>query len=413
MNTNRGKTKLIPEIRFSGFSDEWELKQVSKIVNRITDPVEVENETEYREIGIRSHGKGIFYKDPVKGKDLGNKRVFWVRVNVFVVNIVFAWEHAVAKTSQSEVGMIASHRFPMYSPIESKLDLDFLLYFFLRKRGKYLLGLASPGGAGRNKTLGQQAFAELKIVIPKVEEQKKISSFLCSVDILIENLEKQKTSLEEYKKGMMQKIFSQEVRFKDESGSSFPNWDKDKISNLFFAIRGKGLSKNQVVDEGSNECILYGDLYTKYGEVINKVLCKTNSDEGEKSQIGDLLIPCSTTTTGIDLAIVSAINIENVQLGGDITILRAKKPKFVSNVFYAYYLSNYKKKDIAKYAQGSTIIHLYFSHFKREEIAVPSYREQEKIASFLASIDDLLKQVNTRIELSKKWRDGLLQQMFV
>lgn len=97
-----------------------------------------------------------FYKEEVSAVEIGNKRVFWVEPDCFVVNIVFAWERAVARTTEQEKGMIASHRFPMYKPKKDIVDLDYITKYFITKRGQNVLMLASPGGAGRNKTLGQK-----------------------------------------------------------------------------------------------------------------------------------------------------------------------------------------------------------------------------------------------------------------
>lgn len=191
---------------------DWELKHISDIVQRVKKPFTPESEMLYREIGIRSHCKGIFHKEEVTGTSLGNKSVFWIQPNCFVVNIVFAWEHAIAKTTEAEVGMIASHRFPMYKPKKGILDLDYLLYYFKTARGKHLLGLASPGGAGRNKTLGQSEFAKLKIPVPSIEEQKKIVAVLSEADREIELLQQQIETLKEQKKGLMQKLLAGEIR---------------------------------------------------------------------------------------------------------------------------------------------------------------------------------------------------------
>jgi type I restriction enzyme S subunit len=167
------KEPLVPALRFKEFGGEWSIKRVDQVLKRYSDPVKVQSETEYQQIGIRSHGKGIFHKELVTGSSLGNKRVFWIKKNLFVVNIVFAWEHAVGMTTEAENGMIASHRFPMYESVENFVDTEFIKRFFLRKRGKYLLQLASPGGAGRNKTLGQQMFNELKITFPSLPNNKR------------------------------------------------------------------------------------------------------------------------------------------------------------------------------------------------------------------------------------------------
>jgi len=108
--------------------------------------------------------------------------------------------------------MIASHRFPMYKPKKGVLDLDFLLYYFKTARGKHLLGLASPGGAGRNKTLGQGEFAKLKIPVPSLAEQKRIVAVLSEADREIELLKQQIATLKEQKKGLMQKLLTGEIR---------------------------------------------------------------------------------------------------------------------------------------------------------------------------------------------------------
>ena len=125
-----------------------------------------------------------------------------------VLNIVFAWEQAVAVTSLAEKGMIASHRFPMYSARKKKAHVHFIKYFFLSEKGRELLGIASPGGAGRNKTLGQKAFENLEFLSPStVDEQKEIANTLSSLDTLIaiqgQNLE----SLKTHKKGLIQQLF--------------------------------------------------------------------------------------------------------------------------------------------------------------------------------------------------------------
>ncbi len=185
----------------------WKTYPVRKILKRFSNPVNIELDRPYSQIGIRSHGKGIFYKEPVSGESLGNKRIFWIEENKLILNIVFAWERAVSKTTAYEIGMVASHRFPMYEPVDELLDLDFILHFFLTPKGKSLLELASPGGAGRNKTLGQAEFEKLKISIPSKSEQIKISKFLKEIDKEIEVTSERIEQTELFKKGLLQKMF--------------------------------------------------------------------------------------------------------------------------------------------------------------------------------------------------------------
>ena len=191
-----------------------EVVALSKVLKRVRIPVDPESDAKYREIGIRSHGKGIFHKPEVTGASLGNKRVFEVRPDCFVFNVVFAWEQAVARTTTKEVGMIASHRFPMYEPIDDLVDIDYLLNFFKTKRGKHLLGLASPGGAGRNRTLSQDAFLKLKIPLPpKREQARKAKAILCA-DTEIALLEQCFGLLKQQKKGLMQQLLTGKIRVK-------------------------------------------------------------------------------------------------------------------------------------------------------------------------------------------------------
>lgn len=200
--------------RLKGFDSDWKTKILKEVLTQAGKPFTPIKDKLYQEIGIRSHTKGIFYKEKVTGASLGNKRVFEIEPNCFVVNIVFAWEHAVAKTTNNELGMIASHRFPMYKPKKDILDLDYLLFFFKSTYGKHLLGLASPGGAGRNKTLGKAEFMKLHIPVPPIEEQKAIAKVLLTADIEIDAQEIYLAKLQEQKKGLMQQLLTGQKRVK-------------------------------------------------------------------------------------------------------------------------------------------------------------------------------------------------------
>jgi type I restriction enzyme S subunit len=187
---------------------DWKLKTLKSILNPVRKSLVPEQSEMYQQIGIRSHTKGIFYKEKVSGAELGEKSVFWIEPDCFIVNIVFAWEHAIAKTTEHEIGMIASHRFPMFKPKEGVMNLDYLLYFFKSLRGKHLLGLASPGGAGRNKTLGQSEFVKLQIPVPSIEEQTAIAQVLQAADKEIQLLKTKTEKLRGQKKGMMQVLLT-------------------------------------------------------------------------------------------------------------------------------------------------------------------------------------------------------------
>lgn len=149
----------------------WSRVRLGDVLEPVPRPVDVDAAAEYREIGIRSHGRGLFHKEPVSGAALGNKKVFWVEPGDFVLNIVFAWEGAVGIVSEAEAGMIGSHRFPMFRPDAARLDTRFLLHYFRTKEGLNALLRVSPGGAGRNRTLSKKAFLDLLVPLPHLEIQ--------------------------------------------------------------------------------------------------------------------------------------------------------------------------------------------------------------------------------------------------
>jgi len=155
--------------------EDWPKVKLGEVLRFTPRPVKVEADRTYREIGIRSHGRGIFHKLPVTGAEIGNKRVFGVEPGDFVLNIVFAWEGAVALATASEAGMIGSHRFPTFRPDPTRLDPRYLLYLFRTEFGLTLLGRVSPGGAGRNRTLNRLVFLGQEIPLPALVDQRRLA----------------------------------------------------------------------------------------------------------------------------------------------------------------------------------------------------------------------------------------------
>ena len=152
----------------------WETTKLRRLLTLVAHDVDVYPERTYQEIGIRSWGRGIFHKDPVTGAQLGDKRVFKLRPGELVLNIVFAWEGAVAIVSENEKDMIASHRFPTFQHTRTLVDLDYLLMFLQSEHGRGLMGLNSPGAAGRNRTIRMDSFLEEEVPLPPLEEQREI-----------------------------------------------------------------------------------------------------------------------------------------------------------------------------------------------------------------------------------------------
>jgi type I restriction enzyme S subunit len=148
------------------------LQPLGAVLERTRRPLPVTQAGRYSEIGIRSHGKGIFHKPPVLGQSLGSKAVFGIEPGDLVFNIVFAWEGAVAVASPSEAGRCGSHRFPTYLA-RPDVNVNYVQHVLLSPRGLALLGLASPGSAGRNRTLNQSSLMRSPIPVPRLDEQER------------------------------------------------------------------------------------------------------------------------------------------------------------------------------------------------------------------------------------------------
>ncbi|MGR7241454.1 restriction endonuclease subunit S [Klebsiella aerogenes] len=255
------------------------------------------------------------------------------------------------------------------------------------------------------KTIGLPYFKKLKIAVPPYNEQEKIALIFSTWDKAITITEQLLGNSQKQKKALIMQLLTGKWKFQGNDSK----WSHYLLSELFDFKKGKGLSKGTLVRDG-RKCILYGELYTKYGEVIKHVVSRTAENDGFSSKSGDILIPSSTTTTGVDLSNATAILEDRVLLGGDINVLRPKKN--INSIFMAYLLTHIKKKDIASRAQGITIIHLYGSDLKTIKVFIPdSLTEQEKIVSALLTADNDIAIIKQKLHHLKQEKKALMQQL--
>ena len=179
------------------------------------------------------------------------------------------------------------------------------------------------------------------------------------------------------------------------------------MSDIADLYKGTGISKDQLSDEGE-PCILYGELYTKYkSETIEKVISKTNIDNTKlvRSKANDVIIPCSGETAE-DIATARCVLNDNILLGGDLNIIRLHG---YDGTFMSYQLNGKRKYDIAKVAQGVSVVHLYGEHLKGVKTINPCLEEQKKIASLLFLLDERIATQNKIIEDLKKLKSAIIE----
>lgn len=373
----------------------WNVYLFRDILERVEVPVNVESNKEYVQIGIRSHGKGLFYKEPVLGKALGNKQVFWIQPNCFILNVVFAWEQAITKTTENELGMIGSHRFPMYRPKNDLVDIDYLIYYFLTKRGTDILEAASPGGAGRNRTLGQERFLKSKITLPPLSEQQKIAAILSTQDKVIELKEKLLVQKQQQKKYLMQQLLTGKKRLPGFDRK----WNYVKANEIFKSIVDKSHDgKLEVLSSTQDKGIVprsQVDIDIKYNEnslSTYKKVCE-----------GDFVISLRSFQGGIEYSNYAGI------VSPAYTVLRAIVK--IDNGYYKQFFksSNYiKRLNVAVYGirDGKQISYDDFGQIK---IPVPPIEEQREVAKVLSTADHEIDLLQKSIEAEKQKKKALMQ----
>ena len=191
------------------------------------------------------------------------------------------------------------------------------------------------------------------------------------------------------------------LRFPEFTGE----WKKERLDEIAELSKGIGISKEQLSSNG-NPCILYGELYTKYkSEIISEVISKTNIEKNKlkHSKQNDVIIPCSGETA-VDIAVARCVPFDNVLLGGDLNIIRLHK---YDGAFMAYQLNSKRKIEIAKLAQGVSVVHLYGENLKSINTFNPSLQEQQKIVRLLSLLDERIKVQNKIIEKLKSLIKGL------
>jgi restriction endonuclease S subunit len=251
------------------------------------------------------------------------------------------------------------------------------------------------------KTLGSYS-----ILLPPLPEQRRIAEILATWDRAIETVEALIANARTQKKALMQSLLTAKHRLPGFSNA----WMEETLDDVFHFLKGQGLSKDSVSTDGQFPCILYGELYTRYPEVIDEVVGRTDASDGALSHAGDVLIPASTTTTGIDLANATALLQSDVRLSGDINILRPKN-NAQSAAFYAYLLTHIKKLEIASRAQGSTIVHLYGSALKPLTVRVPEPDEQHAIAAIVMDADTKIVALQSQLTALRQEKSALMQQL--
>ena len=213
---------------------------------------------------------------------------------------------------------------------------------------------------------------------------------------------------------MQHEILIPELRFPEyskENGNNSIN--KFRFDDLFNFSTGKNIKQKEASPEFETPCVRYGELYHMYGEVIYKVINRTNLNKDELvfSEGNEILLP-SAGEDPLDIGSASALTVKDVAIGRTINVLKPKLDSKYSQIFVSYYINQKLKRKISSLAKGVSISNVYNSDLKKLEIKLPSLKEQQKIASFLTAIDKRIKGLEEKKIQLEQYKKGLMQQLF-
>ncbi len=253
----------------------------------------------------------------------------------------------------------------------------------------------------------------LDIAFPEREEQDKISAYFSDLDHLITLHQRKYDKLQKIKKSMLQKMFPQ-------NGSLFPEirfegftdaWEQRKLSDVADFSKGNGYSKGDLCTVGT-PIILYGRLYTKYETVIKEVDTFVMPKEGSVySKGGEVIVPASGETAE-DIARAATVENAGILLGGDLNVVTPNKD--INSGFLALSISNGgPQKELAKKAQGKSVVHIHNEEIKGLDIAFPEREEQDKISAYFSDLDHLITLHQRKLDKLKSIKKSMLEKMFV
>lgn len=296
----------------------------------------------------------------------------------------------------------------------AKIPYDPLFMNGLLKTDKIRDQITQLGGGSTRFNIGQDSLNKVLVDFPQQEEQTKIASFLSTVDEKISQLNQKHRLLSEYKQGMMQKLFSQQLRFKADDGSDFEAWEEKKLGEISSKV-GSGSTPRGGAEAYTDKGIIFirsqnvnnNQLFLDDVVFIPKETHKKMS--GSKVSANDILLNITGASIGRSCTVPSDFIEANVNQ--HVCIIRTPKdnPKFIQ----AFLSSKAGQDLIESYQTGSGREGLNFQSIRSFELNLPCLEEQTKIANFLSAIDQKIEVVAQQIEQAKTWKKGLLQQMFV
>ena len=397
--------KNVPELRFPEFKEEWVEKKLGEITSKISDGI-------HSTPTYDSNGDIYF----INGNNLVNGRIdFKTSKKISVQEFNKYKNYLEAKNTlllsiNGTIGNIAKYegenillgKSAAYINVVSKFISRCYIFYYLQTSKIYESFLRELTGT-TIKNLSLKSIKNIIVYISELDEQQKIGNFFSKLDRQIELEEQKLEKLEEQKKGYMQKIFSQELRFKDENGQEYPAWINKKLGDIGKVSMNKRIYKNETSINGEIPFYKIGTFGKEAETFISREKFEEYKNKYPYPEKGDILISASGS-------IGRTIEYDGEEAYyQDSNIVWLDHNDEVLNIFLKYIYSVIKWSGI----EGTTIKRLYNKDILNTKIDLPVIKEQEKIGNFFGKIDDSIEKQSSKIGVLKQRKKGFLQKMFV
>ncbi len=431
------KSKNIPELRFKEFKEAWENSALDSKIYFLAGYAFKSTKMSSSEGAYQLIKMSNVYmnqlrldRNPSFWNDLDSKHYkFLLKEGDVVLTLTgtvgkkdYGYSVQIPKSNK----FLLNQRLVALKEREGMTCNSFIAPLLKTSRFFYFFFSESKGGTGNQSNVGTDDLKKIRLNFPSLPEQEKIASFLSAVDKKIELLRRKKERLEEYKKGVMQKLFSQEIRFKDDEGNDYPDWEEKRLGELYTFHTTNSLSRDKLnYESGTVYNIHYGDIHTKFKSIFNieNETIPFVNDEVNLSKVkedsycknGDLVMADASEDYADIGKTIELIDVKDKKvLAGLHTFLARPITSNTTIGFFSYLLKSWDmRKQIMVIAQGSKVLSLSTGRVGKLKLKLPVVEEQQKISDYLSSIDKKIETVNHQITHTQTFKKGLLQGMFV
>jgi type I restriction enzyme S subunit len=409
----------IPQLRFKEFDGEWELNKLGEMAQFKAGYAFKSQQMLAKKSNYQLLKMSNVYQNELR---LDRNPSFWKTIDakqkefllkkgdsiLTLTGTIGKKDYGYSIKIEDDNKFLLNQRLVLLREIQNKSDNGFISYLISNEKFLFYFFAEAKGGTGNQTNVSTEDVKNIKLNFPTLPEQQKIASFLSAVDEKIQQLSRKKELLEQYKKGVMQQLFSGKLRFKDENGNDYADWEEKRLDSMISKF---------VVPMRDKPKELKGEIpWCRIEDFDGKYLSKSKSGQGVSIKtvkemnlkvypIGTLLVSCSANLGFC--AITETELITNQTFIG--LVPNSKKV----DVLYLLYVMRMLSHKLNTLSSGTTISYLSRQQFEQFKVPYPNLLEQQKIANFLSSIDDKIESVNQQITQTQSFKKGLLQQLFV